>query len=130
VDWRAADGEIWLPHWVANDDLSELKNFEDLHSLFFERPDAVTDEGLAHLRPLRLKQLDLVQVRNLTDAGVAHIAKIETLESLSLWYCENLTNGAIPELKRLPNLKKIKLFGTKIDQQAFKSAMPNCEIVQ
>lgn len=130
LGWRLADGEVRLPHWVTNDDLGELKNIANLHTLFFERPDAVTDEGLAHLRPLRLKQLDLVQARNLTDAGIAHVSEIETLESLNLWYCEKLTNAAIADLKRLPKLKQIKLFGTKIDEQAFKSAMPNCEIVR
>ena len=39
-------------------------------------------------------------------------------------------NGAIGALKRLPNLRKVNLFGTKIDPQAFRTAMPNCEIVR
>jgi hypothetical protein len=130
VGWRLADGVVRLPNWATNDDLRELANIANLQSLSLQEANAVTDEGLAHLRPLRLKQLDLVHLHRVTDAGIAHVAKIETLESLNLWYCENLTNGAIADLKQLPKLKKIKLFGTKIDQQAFKSALPQCEIEQ
>jgi hypothetical protein len=115
---------------LRNDDLSELKKLEDLRFLSFEGANAITDEGLAHLSSLKLKQLELVQLRKVTDAGLAHTASIETLESLNLSNCEELTNAAIPHLKRLPKLKQIKLGGTRIDPQAFQAAIPNCEIVR
>ena len=101
-----------------------------LHSLWVTSAKLVTDEGLAHLRSLSLKHLDLSHARHATDAGMAHVASIGTLETLNLWYCRKLTSTSIADLKRLRNLKKITLVGSQIDRQAFQSAFPNCEIAQ
>jgi hypothetical protein len=128
VTWRLADGDLWLPRSVTNADLSEIAHVPNLHSLTLEDADSVTDEGLAHLRSLKLKHLKLPHNRNLTDVGMSHVAGIKTLESLNLWYCEKLTNDAIDEFKRLPNLKKITLTGTQIDRRAFQVEIPRCQI--
>jgi hypothetical protein len=126
--WRLADGEIWLPRSVTNDDLAAVGRVTNLHSLSMNDADAVTDEGLAHLQSLPLKHLSIMNAHHVTDAGLAHIATIKTLESLNLYCSSPFTTGAIADLKRLPNLKKITLHGTQIDRRAFQAAMPGCEI--
>jgi hypothetical protein len=127
--WRLADGVLRLPRSVTDGDLETLKDLKDLRQLELESTELITDRGLAHLTSLTLKELTLVGNENVTDAGVASIANIETLESLDLHNCARLTNSAIDALKRLPNLRKIKIFGTKIDRYEFKTAIPNCEVI-
>ncbi len=128
--WRLADGELRLPRLVKDEDLAALKNVEGLRLLALESTSLITDKGLAHLTSLKLKELALTHNGNVTDAGLTSLANIESLESLNLWYCERLTNNAIAALKRLPNLRKINLFGTQIDPQVFQVAIPTCEIIR
>ena len=128
--WRLADGELRLPGSVTDEDLEALKNVEGLRLLTLGFAELITDQGLAHLTSLKLKEFDLTHNRNVTDVGVTSIASIDTLESLNFWYCERLTNSAIAALKRLPNLRKINIFGTKIDPNVLQAAIPNCEIIR
>jgi hypothetical protein len=128
ADWQVNEGKLSLPSTVTDDDLGALRDLKGVRSLTLDGADAVTDDGLAHLRSMELVQLDLRHLRNVTDAGLAHVTGMKTLESLNLWYCRNLSNKSIAGLARLPKLKKINLFGTQIDPKAFQAAVPNCEI--
>ena len=126
--WSLADGFVHVPYLTTDDDLQELAELKELRTLELGGAELITDKGLAHLVSLKLKTLSINHNRNITDAGISDIAKVQSLEELNLWYCDKLTNASIAALKRLPNLKKVNVFGTKIDPQALKAQLPNCEI--
>ena len=129
VTWSYEDRSLGLQGTVSDEDLRELMGFEELRKLYLHS-ELLTDRGLAFLSPLKIKELHLGQNRTVTDSGLSNIAKMESLESLGLSRCEKLTNQAIDELKRLPNLRKINISGTKIDAEVLRKAIPNCIVEQ
>jgi hypothetical protein len=68
-----SDEVVRLPQSTANDDLSELKNMAGLQSLSLLSPESVSDEGLAHLAPLKLQRLELHHARQVTNAGMVQV---------------------------------------------------------
>ncbi|QDU89121.1 hypothetical protein Pla175_25070 [Pirellulimonas nuda] len=126
--WKLSEGAVVLPYHVKDDDLRNLRSVRGLLSLRFAGTTDLTDAGLAYLVGTKLKQLSLLNANQVTDAGIEHVSKIRTLESLDLRDCSQVTDASIEHLRQLPNLRTVKSFGTRIDRDAFKAALPQCEI--
>jgi hypothetical protein len=77
----------------------------------------VSDGAIAHLADKgvcpNLLSLDLADNSQLTDAGIAKIAKFQKLKRLSLFYC-NVTNAGLKHLSQLKDLEVLNLDSREI----------------
>jgi Leucine-rich repeat (LRR) protein len=100
---------------VTETGLSYLSNLTQLESLnLFNTP--VNDNGLAHLKSLRsLKKLNIREYAGgksyITDQGMVHIGKIETLEFLEL--PTTITDQGLSYLTGLKKLKVLRLWNNR-----------------
>jgi Leucine-rich repeat (LRR) protein len=66
--------------------------------------------------------------RFITDAGVAHLAKLPKLEELEL-QSTSVTNAGLVHLEGMKNLKFLCLGGSKVtDTSRLQAALPGCKI--
>ena len=90
----------------------------------------VTDAGLAHLAGLAsLQRLHLEKTR-VTDAGLAHLAGLENLSYLNL-YQTAVTDAGLAHLEGLKNLKSVYLWQSKVTPdgaERLRKALPECEV--
>jgi hypothetical protein len=96
----------------------------------------VTDAGLRHLVTLpKLEVLELIEEGGgmvITDAGLAHVGKIEPLRCLYIANMPKITDAGLPQLHRLSNLKKITIRRTGVSVEGLKQlykALPDCHVV-
>lgn len=77
--------------------------------------DAMDDRGLALIgaKMPNLKTLSLQSCQRVTDAGVADIAVLEQLQTLSLDRTQ-ITDASVTNLIKLSNLRDLNISGTKI----------------
>lgn len=91
----------------------------------------VTDAGLAHLAGLTTLEHVVIEKAKVTDAGLAHLKNLTRLRSLSLR--ENpVTDEGIKHLHALPDLSSLNLGETKVTPagvEAFKKARPGISIL-
>ncbi len=91
-----------------------------------------TDPGFAKLSRLKsLKRIDLGET-TLSEFGLAPLAKFPLLEHISLYNARKVTDGIVPVLAGLTNLRWVDLTGTGVTQKgldAFKAAHPNCTVM-
>ena len=74
----------------------------------------ITDEGLKTVGKMRaLERLHLENTKT-TEAGIAHLGGLQQLEYLNL-YGTGVGNGVFDTFKKLPNLKKIYVWQSKVD---------------
>ena len=90
----------------------------------------VTDAGLADVA--KLQNLTRLHLENtaITDAGMAHVGKLAKLEYLNL-YGTKVTDAGIAQLKGLKNLKKLFVWQTGVTEKGaadLQSALPECDI--
>lgn len=104
---------------LSDNDIPSLGRLHQLREVHFsigqklERAD-ITDQGLerlAGLKGLPLEILDLGYCGNITDAGMVHVAKMNSLTWLSLRACPQITDAALPPLLSMPNLTGLDLRG-------------------
>lgn len=70
----------------------------------------VTDAGLAHVARLpELRRLDLAGCTKLKAAGMTHLAGVATLESLDLWSIPGIDTKALAAVARLRRLVSLNL---------------------
>ncbi len=81
-----------------NKNLSVLKRFVNLETLYFASDSGVTNEGLQHLRDLHITHLGLTENKGVTDKGVKSIIKIKTLEGIGL-RGTGLTTQGVQQIK-------------------------------
>jgi hypothetical protein len=76
------------------------------HKVSFEIANGVTDRELAGLKELSDVSIVSLTVASseLTDAGVAEIAKLKNIESLYLSACGKITDTGLSHLAKLPNI--------------------------
>lgn len=82
-------------------------------------------QGLHNLNNLYLS------FTHISDAEVVAIAKIASLEGLSLWGCP-VTDASVEELAKLKSLKRLIVIATAISEsglERLRLALPNCEVV-
>lgn len=94
------------------------------------RADQLTDEDLAPLAGCYIFILDLTQNPKLTDAGLKHIGKIQSLGDLAL----NSEQFHEAQLKSVAKSVKLRIFRPNApwrpeQVKAFQSAVKDCEIV-
>jgi beta-lactamase regulating signal transducer with metallopeptidase domain len=93
-------------------------------------PSRVGDAGVAHLA--RLKSLEQIQIpwSQVTDAGAASFAELENLKYLEL-FSTKITNGGLIHFRKLKKLEKLYLNNTQVDRQgvaSLKAHLPNTAI--
>ena len=77
-------------------------------------PAKITDEGLAELAKLDLPHLETLTLGwcdEITDAGLAHIVRMQTLTWLGLTTCPKITDAGLRELVNAKNLTGLDLRG-------------------
>lgn len=87
---------------ARNDVTTGFKNWEA----------AITDRGLSTLAELKLpklKNLDLGYCDRITDAGLRHVAKIDSVTSLSLRGNSQITDSALNDLVAMKGLTALDL---------------------
>jgi len=75
---------------------------------------SITDKGLAHLASLDLQRLDFLMLgycTNITDAGLASIAKMRSITWLSVEDCPQITDAGLVSLLTMTNLTGLDLRG-------------------
>jgi len=104
---------------LADGDIPSLGRLRELRTLDFSGGDAVkpakiTDEGLAELANLDLPDLETLTLGwcdEITDAGLAHIGRMQTITWLGLTSCPKLTDSGLRELLNAKNLTGLDLRG-------------------
>jgi hypothetical protein len=104
---------------IGDNDISALARLRELRHLDFssgygEQACTITDDGLKRLAELDLPYLETLTLgwcENITDAGLAHIAELESLEWLGLPGCTNITDAGLPWVTDVTKLKGLDLRG-------------------
>ncbi len=151
------DKVIWQFAEITDDDLIILQKFEFLDTLDLTGT-PITDAGLKHLRGLNwLRYLHLagtavtdagmeelksqghhrlewlcVDDTKVTDKGVKPLEAFERLVMLHLATQGGITDACIDSLVKLPELREVKLEGTKVTEDGIarlKKANPQIELI-
>ena len=104
---------------LSDDDIPALDRLHHLRQMHFSRGRGVglakiTDQGLARLATLKglpVEILDLGYCDNITDMGVVHVAKMNSVTWLSLRVCPRITDAALTPLLSMTNLTGLDLRG-------------------
>ncbi|MEO6711139.1 MAG: hypothetical protein ABI054_11685 [Planctomycetota bacterium] len=96
--------------------LARFQNLEtlDFHGGWAVKDALVTDDGLRQLVLLELPRLDLLNLgrcRGITDQGLAHVARMQTIRWLGLSACSGITDAGLPSLLSARNLTGLDLRG-------------------
>jgi hypothetical protein len=121
---------------ITDAGLQSLAELTSLGSLDL-RDTRVTDAGLEHLTGLTKLQDLLLTNTEVSDRGLGYLKKMTSLQSLDLGRSlgpvgtVDVTDAGLEELKGLPNLFHLGLWGTKVSAkgvEAFREAVPKCGI--
>ena len=106
--------ELYLAGTVVDDDSCKLiAGFPKLKKLRLAR-NQVGDAGLDAISACsKLEELDLSEDALVTDAGMAHVAKLTALKKLNLWRVQITDEGAL-KLAPLTKLEWLNLDNTKL----------------
>ena len=114
---------------LTDDDLAMLETFPALIDL---RLLGVTDQGLAHVGRLpKLRQVLLIRF-NITDEGIASLANLPILDILMFQQGVGLTDANLSNLAKLTKLRRLDFFFcddvTEEGIAELRKVMPQCEI--
>ncbi|QJE94864.1 hypothetical protein [Luteolibacter luteus] len=104
---------------LADEDIPALVARPDTRMLFFSDGYAVeeakiTDKGLLFLSRVPLPQLvnlDLGYCEGITNAGLRHVAKMDSVTRLSLMACPGISDAGLTELRGMKGLTELDLRG-------------------
>lgn len=125
---------------LTNDALSALRGASSLKVISLAAVEQVTGDGLLHLAQLpNLEKLTLdsltlsdnsfsyfqpdslrylrLNFSTITDAGLVHVGKLKSLESLSL-FSTGISDGGILHLKHLNKLRELNLTNTRVSDES------------
>ena len=92
---------------ITDDDLSFIAaNFIHLKTLILCDFTEITDDGLKHLRKIKLQYLNLRDCNQITEEGLNHLLEMP-LQYLNFSYCDLITDAAIKKIAA--NLKNLKI---------------------
>ena len=114
---------------AQDEELSELAQLQVMRSLTVQNSASMTDAGWKHLEGAGIQLLTVVQ-SNLTDNGMASIAKCDKLEHLMI-YGAPITDAAIEHLRAFPRLRYLTLNKTQVSEEGLKllkKARPTLQI--
>jgi beta-lactamase regulating signal transducer with metallopeptidase domain/Leucine-rich repeat (LRR) protein len=105
---------LYLPtNRISNRGLAQLTGLPVLKELHLASQERVTDAGLAHVAKIQsLEQLSIGGPR-ITDTGMSHLAKLTGLENLSLSNCR-VSDAGLAELRPLKSLRSLYLHRTRV----------------
>jgi RNA polymerase sigma factor (sigma-70 family) len=107
---------------LRDGDLACLKGVRQLRYLSLYGSQ-VTDAGLAHLQRLTtLQDLDLA-VTKVTDGGLAKLKGLKQLQSLNL-LATNISDAGLAHLRAFPRLQTLGLRGTKVTDAGLATLQP------
>lgn len=109
---KIGDGAFTGSMWVKDDDFKDLA--KERLVTFIECPlsEDVTGEGLVHVNHFPVSSLHLTS-KNLTDSGFKNIAKMKTLDFISVGSASKLTQPSFDLISAMPNLQVFRLISTR-----------------
>jgi hypothetical protein len=103
---------------LPESDLPELARLPQVRHLSFTRgfaryPATISDDGLARLASLQLnlESLSLGFCDKITDAGLERVARINSLTALSVLGCSGITDAGLEPVVSMTNLTQLDLRG-------------------
>ena len=115
---------------VSDEGLAHIRGLTELRYLALGP--GISDKGLADwLLLTELRELRLDSARDVTDAGLQHLTKLNKLQSLSLQYTD-VAGAGLDHLAGLKKLKELNLDGTPVTKEAvaaIQKALPKCKIL-
>jgi hypothetical protein len=106
---------------LADEDIPALAERPETRMLFFSDGYAIeeakiTDKGLLYLSRLPLNELiilDLGYCKGITNAGLKHVKRMESVTRLSLMVCPRISDAGLLELRGMKKLTQLDLRGCK-----------------
>ncbi len=132
-----AGGNAVMPAKITDEGLAELAKLDlpNLETLTLGWCDEITDTGLAHIgRMQTITWLGLTSCPKITDAGLRELVNAKNLTGLDLRGCPNISDDGIQQLAAKKNWERIDLGGCpKITPQGvakLQAALPNAPFVK
>lgn len=119
---------------ISNEDLLLfLRDAADsgICGLSLRKCQEVTNAGLAHLKNLSSLELLNLDDTKITDTGLAHVKNLTSLENLVLSHT-TITDAGVANLKILTSLKSLDLRKTQITEAGlrdFRTARPDVSVL-
>lgn len=102
---------------------SRLQNLKELH--LSENMEAVTDRGVASLAKLRqLESLTLMRSPKVTDAGLAAVAAMTRLKTLTLSGLPSVTPEGMKKIGQLTDLRTLHINVVPMDEASVRALTP------
>jgi hypothetical protein len=99
---------------VTDDWLNNLDKLPELESLLLRGTNA-TGDGIARLGVLRsLQRLDIKSMAGVNDRTLEVIGECADLSSLTLWDCREITDAGVAHLAPLVKLEQLNLSGSQL----------------
>jgi hypothetical protein len=112
----------------ANDRaLSLLADLPGMRNVMITGPNAMTDDGFAHIGKLTTLTGFYVRDVRITDEGFAHLGKVTNLKSLQM-YNVRVSDAGLAHLESLTNLEALELEGVAITDAAMVHLRPLCKL--
>jgi F-box/leucine-rich repeat protein 14 len=134
-EFHHATGELKLTGGTGDDlalALEQACGLTELRVLKIIRMYDITDADLAHLAKLgQLETLTMRDSRRITDAGLEHLKGLTELRVLKLSLGSNITDAGLVPLRKLTRLERLELRDINVTPRGvsdLRSAMPGCEI--
>ncbi len=140
AEMHNVDGVKLVSDRITGSGLVHLTSLKRLKRLWASR--WITDDALEHISKLeRLELLHLFEAVQISDRGLAHIAKLRNLRELIIGSgdsdesgvqdCMNVSDEGLANLYALTNLEYLSLNTTEVTQvrrDNLRKALPNCRI--
>ncbi|MBN1972192.1 MAG: leucine-rich repeat protein [Sedimentisphaerales bacterium] len=110
--------ELPGPDSITDTGESSFSSMSNLRSLVINKSrgagDNYTDKSLESLSKCKFIEELTISSPDITDAGLAHLAKLTNLKNLNLTYCDNITNKGLANLAALKSLRVLYIYGGQI----------------
>ncbi len=117
---------LTLPPILTDAGLAEITEFDKLKHLCIGGK--ISDAGLGYLTKLQhLETLNITNNKDVTNVGVAHIAKLTNLKELTL-SSDKLTDDSLTALGAVKSLKKLYLSGAGLTTSGLSNLNPLSEL--
>ncbi len=98
---------------VSDEEMAHLKPLANLQVLHLFNTQ-IGDTGLIHLQGMtNLRELGLGRTQ-ITDEGLVHLKNLTGLQTLDFSWCSRITSAGLEHLKELTSLKDFSLYKTKV----------------
>ena len=98
---------------ATDEKLKELASLTDVETLELGNSEAVTDDGLIHLKPLKKLSTLYLYRTGVKGPGLVHISQLPSLKAISLNHCD-LDDSALKHLGKMPHLTSAMLAHTNV----------------